>query len=83
MYTGPQVEEAIGKSLNQVAVHSVVIDLNAVTFFSSIGLAALVSAVKQADELDKALRIVVGGNRAVRRPLEATGMDTALGVCER
>jgi anti-sigma B factor antagonist len=83
MYTGPQVQEAIGESLREVAVRSVVIDLNGVTFFSSVGLATLVNAVKQADELHKGLRIVVGANRVVRRPLEATGMDIALGVCER
>jgi anti-sigma B factor antagonist len=82
MSTGPQLQEAISESLDQMAVGRVIIDLNAVTFLGSVGLAALAEAAKQADERQKVLKIVVGNNRAVRRPIEATGMDVLLKLCD-
>lgn len=82
MQTGPQLQEAIGESLDPMAGGRVVLDLRAVSFLGSVGLAALAQAAKQAGERRVVLRIVVGSNHAVRRPLEVTGMHTVLPLCE-
>jgi anti-sigma B factor antagonist len=53
---------------------TLVIDLSAVRFLASSGLAVLISAAHRAEERGIRLRLVVS-NRAVRRPLEITGTD--------
>lgn len=59
----------------------VVIDLSAVSYFGSRGLAALVITRDAAIRRGVVLRVATGaGNRRVRRPIEITGIDTVLPV---
>lgn len=58
----------------------VVVDLTKVSFLGSAGLAMLVDAVRDANQHDTSVRIVVGFSRPVVRPLEVTGLDTVLPV---
>jgi anti-sigma B factor antagonist len=51
-----------------------VVDLTAVTFLASSGLAVLIRGAEQVAERDLRLRLVTT-TRAVRRPLEVTGSD--------
>jgi anti-sigma B factor antagonist len=55
-----------------------VVDLSAVTFLGSRGIAALVGANRQSR--GEALRVVVDANRPVIRPLEVTGLDEVLAL---
>jgi anti-anti-sigma factor len=55
-----------------------VLDLAGVTFFSSVGLSALVEAQDNAPP-NTAVK-VVANQRAVRRPIEATALDQVLSV---
>ena len=57
-----------------------VVDLLQVSFLASRGLAALVSASKQAQTRGRQLRIVAGQNRRVLRPLQLTGLDLVLSL---
>ncbi|WP_214366612.1 STAS domain-containing protein [Pseudonocardia sp. H11422] len=63
----------------------VVLDLSAVTFLGSAGLAVLVAAKDDAEQRGHRLRLVCG-SRIVTRALEATGLlalfDVAAGVPE-
>ena len=58
----------------------VVIELNAVTFMSSIGLAVLIEAQHTADRSRQSLRIVVGDGRPVIRAIAASGLTERLSV---
>ena len=58
----------------------VVIELNAVTFMSSIGLAVLIEAQDTADRSRQSLRIVVGDGRPVIRAIAASGLNDRLCV---
>ena len=58
----------------------VVIELNAVTFMSSIGLAVLIEAQHTADRSRQSLRIVVGDGRPVIRAIAASGLNDRLCV---
>jgi anti-anti-sigma factor len=53
-----------------------VLDLSGVSFFGSVGLAALLRAQDSATTVVK----VVASNRAVRRPIEATALNQVLSV---
>ncbi|SDN92984.1 anti-anti-sigma factor [Lentzea jiangxiensis] len=56
---------------------AVVADLTLVSFFGSTGISTLISAHELADEHGKDLR-VVAPQRAVRRPLQVTGVADVL-----
>jgi anti-sigma B factor antagonist len=58
----------------------VVIELSAVTFLSSIGLAVLIEAQQTADRSRQSLRIVVGDGRPVIRAIVASGLSDRLPV---
>jgi anti-sigma B factor antagonist len=58
----------------------VVIELSAVTFLSSIGLAVLIEAQHTADRSRQCLRIVVGDGRPVIRAIAASGLSDRLSV---
>ena len=58
----------------------VVIELSAVTFLSSIGLAVLIEAQHTADRSRQSLRIVVGDGRPVIRAIAASGLNDRLCV---
>jgi len=55
-----------------------VLDLTTVSFLDSAGLAVLVATHSRAKAHRKSLRIAVGSNSPVIRPMEITGLDTVL-----
>jgi len=69
--TAGSLERALTELLNDAA-EVLVVDLTAVTFLASSGLAVLIRAAHQAGE--RRLRLVSTA-RAVRRPMEITGSD--------
>ena len=69
--TAGSLERALTELLNASA-DALVVDLSAVTFLASSGLAVLIRAAHQAGE--RRLRLVSTA-RAVRRPMEITGSD--------
>ena len=81
--TAPALSEQLSRRLP--AAPLVVLDLSAVTFLGSAGLAALVAAKEDAAQRGAVLRLVCG-SRIVTRALEATGLlglfDVADGVPE-
>jgi len=76
--TAPILHRAL-ESAAVVSPGLVVVDLSAVKFFACAGLSSLVAAQHRAGDRDR-LR-VVASRRAVRRPLELTGLDEWLTVC--
>ena len=66
--------------LNQTTARAVLVDLNAVSFLGSHGLAALVEAHSEARARGSALCIVLDGNGVVRRSLEITGLAEVLSI---
>jgi anti-sigma B factor antagonist len=56
----------------------VVIDLTLVSYIAPAGLAALVGAVSEAEELCKPMRVVVDEHDPVLRPIQLTGLDQVL-----
>lgn len=81
MRTAPQLREALDETLERMRGGRLIIDLTEVTFFGSVGLAALAEAAAQADQHHSVLRIVVGINPIVRRSIEVTGLDRVLVLC--
>jgi anti-sigma B factor antagonist len=73
MLTAPELETALS-ALLATAEPRLVVDLSAVTFLASRGLATLLRAARRAEESGRALHLVVT-SRAVLRPLEVTGSD--------
>ena len=69
--TAGTLEHALSKLLSDPS-DVLVVDLAAVTFLASSGLAVLIRAAHQAG--DRRLRLVAA-TRAVRRPMEITGSD--------
>jgi anti-sigma B factor antagonist len=79
MATAPEANAALERRLAQ-APSVLVVDLTAVTFLGSVGLAALARAHEAAG--DRVSLRVVAANRAVRRPIELTGLIEELAVYE-
>ncbi|MHA6796332.1 STAS domain-containing protein [Pseudonocardia bannensis] len=81
--TAPVLRNELDEHLPSVPL--VVLDLSAVTFLGSAGLAVLVAAKDDAEQRGHLLRLVCG-SRIVTRALEATGLlalfDVAAGVPE-
>ncbi|MCW0213917.1 MAG: STAS domain-containing protein [Pseudonocardia sp.] len=78
-----EIDEAEAQEFQDAALRllqaprSVVLDLGAVTFLASRGIAALVRVQHAANAAGVDLTIVTGpANRAVLRPLEITGVDS-------
>ena len=63
-------------------VHTVQLDLRGVTFLDSAGLTALVVAHRAAEEAGRVLCLRCGSSRAVRRPLEITGLSSMLTIVD-
>lgn len=77
LLTADQLTEALA---TEVARHAlVVVDLTAVSFLSSSGLAALALAHRAAVEAGHVLRLVAG-NRVTLRPIQITGLADEIGV---
>jgi anti-sigma B factor antagonist len=74
-----QLQEVVGDCVERAA-ERVVIDLTAVTFFGSTGLAVLAETAFRAAQRDLALR-VVANHPTVARPIRVTGLDSVLVVC--
>jgi anti-sigma B factor antagonist len=75
-----RLRAAVNEALREAAGRPVVVDLTAVTFLGSHGLAALVEAASQAERRSEPLRVVVDETRAVTRPLQITGLDEVLAL---
>lgn len=73
--TAPALGEALGELLAAEPVDAVAaVDLAGVGFLASSGLAVLIRAAHTASSQGRALHLL-GGSRAVTRPLEVTGSD--------
>ncbi|GAA1846424.1 hypothetical protein GCM10009836_27490 [Pseudonocardia ailaonensis] len=73
--TAPALGEALtGLVATDPESATVAVDLSGVGFLASSGLAALIHAAHRAGAQGRALHLV-GGSRAVTRPLEVTGSD--------
>ncbi|MEV6608943.1 STAS domain-containing protein [Kutzneria sp. NPDC051319] len=75
MLTAPSLRAVVAAELDDCKV--LVIDLSAVGFLGSAGLAVLVEASHEAQRQQVELRLVASG-RSVRRPLEITGLTEVL-----
>jgi anti-sigma B factor antagonist len=77
--TGPALRAALAEAVDRPGHGPVVVDLSAVTFLGSTGIAVLVDADWQARQRDRDLRLVIGpGNTAVIHPLAAAGIHGLL-----
>jgi anti-sigma B factor antagonist len=79
MLTAPQLRADVLRHLD--AGDTLVLDLSGVSFLGSAGLAVLVQALQQGKRRGTAFR-VVAVERAVTRPLAATGLGDVFGVFE-
>ncbi|WP_028931442.1 STAS domain-containing protein [Pseudonocardia asaccharolytica] len=77
--TAPVLREQLDQHLPAALL--VVLDLSAVTFLGSAGLAVLVSAKDEAERRGHRLRLVCG-SRIATRALEATGLLTLFDVAD-
>lgn len=83
---GGEVDLATGARLNQTLAAEIatgpaliVIDLDQVSFFTSVGLTALALAQRAALERNVEFRVVATG-RAILRPLQITGMADDMAI---
>ncbi|HEY0811930.1 MAG TPA: STAS domain-containing protein [Pseudonocardia sp.] len=81
-----EVDLATGARMNEVLAAAVaaapatlVVDLERVSFFTSVGLTALALGQRAAVEADIAFRVVATG-RAILRPLQITGMAAGIAI---
>ena len=73
--TAPDLQAALDSALADPACRQLRLDLSAVTFMSSAGLSVLIVTRERTRTSTVELQLVgLAGNRAVRRPLELTGM---------
>lgn len=77
---GRGTEEIAAKfaALVTAASHRVVVDLTETSFLASIGIRALVSGAKALQQSGGRMVLFVGGNPAVTKTLEATGIDALI-----
>ncbi|AHH99734.1 STAS domain-containing protein [Kutzneria viridogrisea] len=75
MLTAPELREAVDRAID--SCRALVLDLNAVTFLGSAGLAVLVETSHEANRRGVPLRLVAS-SRTVCRPLEVTGLTEVL-----
>ena len=71
-FTAPSLRSMLDVQLEQVPAE-LVLDLSGIRFLGSAGLAVLFETQKAARDRGVALRLIAT-NRAVRRPLEVTGL---------
>jgi anti-sigma B factor antagonist len=73
--TAPALEAALGELLSAEPADALAaLELSEVGFLASSGLAALIRAAHRAEAQGRELHLV-GGSRAVTRPLQVTGSD--------
>lgn len=80
MLTVARLQAAAEEALREAAGLPVVVDLTAVTYLGSHGLAALVEAASKAESHGEPLRLVVDETRPVVRPLQVSGLDEVLAL---
>jgi anti-sigma B factor antagonist len=81
--TAGRLRASVNKALREAENRPVVVDLTAVTFLGSHGLAALADAASTAQQRRDPLRVVVDvvdETPAVIRPLQITGLDGVLSL---
>lgn len=80
LLTVARLRAAVTAGIGEAAGRPVVLDLSAVTFLGSNGLAALVDAVGMAERRGEPLRVVVDHTRPVIRPIQLAGLDDILSL---
>ena len=65
-------------ALSTAEKRRVVVDLTGIDFLASIGIRALLGNAKALQQKGGRMVLFVGGNTAVTRTLEATGIDTLI-----
>ena len=77
---GPGTAEIAAKltALSASAKQRVVLDLTGVSFLASIGIRAVLASAKAAQQNGGRMVLFVGGNPAVTKTLEATGIDALI-----
>jgi anti-sigma B factor antagonist len=80
--TVPLLGSAVSRALREPTHQLVIIDLIRVEFLSSAGVRALALAVHEAQRTQRSVRLVVGQQRPVIRPLELTGLDKVVALYE-
>jgi anti-sigma B factor antagonist len=80
--TVERLRSAVLQGLREPVGHPVIVDMTGVTFFGSRGMRVLVEATTESDRQDEPLRIVVGHQRPVLRPLQIAGLDLVLALYE-
>jgi anti-sigma B factor antagonist len=65
-------------ALATAAQRRVLLDLTGVSFLASIGIRAVLSSAKAAQQSGGRVVLYVGGNAAVTKTLEATGIDALI-----
>ena len=77
---GPGTAEIETKlaALAAAAKRRVVVDMTGVSFLASIGIRAVLSSAKAAQQGGGRMVLYVGGNGAVTKTLEATGIDALI-----
>lgn len=80
LLTVGRLRAAVDEALRDAAGRAVVVDLTAVTYLGSHGLAALVEAASKAELRQEPLRLVVDETRAVIGPLQVSGLDECLAL---
>jgi anti-anti-sigma factor len=73
-----RLRDAVDEALDAPEDIPVVVDLAQVHFFASAGIGILLTVTRAAGERGRPLRIVVGDNHAVLRPLQVAGVDRVL-----
>lgn len=80
LLTVRRLRTAVDEALRTAAGQPVVVDLTAVTYLGSHGLAALAEAATKAEQRSEPLRVVVDETRAVIMPLQVSGLDEVLAL---
>jgi len=76
LVTAPALRTALTDALDESSGGPCVVDLTGVTFLDSAGLTTLIEVNQRA----QSLRVVVGSNRPVIRPIQLTGLDGVLAL---
>jgi anti-sigma B factor antagonist len=76
LVTAPALRTALTNALDESPGGPCVVDLTGVTFLDSAGLTTLIEVNQRAHSL----RVVVGSNRPVIRPIQLTGLDGVLAL---
>jgi anti-anti-sigma factor len=80
--TVERLRSAVLQGLREPVGHLVIVDMTGVTFFGSCGMSVLAEAMTESNRQDEPLRIMVGHQRAVLRPLHIAGLDLVFALYE-